>query len=333
MKKILVLTMALAVMTAGSGIAASSDSNNNGAKDNSNGSSGPVVIPSPSILPPNDTVVPGLVPSQEAKVDPIGVEEPDNNDPVKEDPLPSIDPVIHPIVDPVNPGNGSGKVGQGGSSGNVGGGNAGAVTGSAPISILSSGAIFHLNDGTAHLRACHVNGTLLRNSAGGQIFKVVNNSLSPIRDLKELAQYKGKEIINISPLLAENYRMAVPADFQVKQDPCMPSGTLVRDSSTMRIYSVNRGALSPIRTLEELAKYKGKAIINLAPESIIKYGYIEQLSQIGAYANQSLLRDVQTGRIYVMEEGKARHIKTLTELARYAGKTINNVTPAVIASL
>jgi len=120
-------------------------------------------------------------------------------------------------------------------------------------------------------------------------------------------------------------------DKQVLGDKTYADGTLLKGSDN-KIYVMVNGKLKHITTLAELAKYKGQTILKV-DDSVIK-SLLEKKEVLGdkTYADGTLLKG-SDNKIYVMVNGKLKHITTLAELAKYKGQTILKVDDSVIKSL
>lgn len=58
----------------------------------------------------------------------------------------------------------------------------------------------------------------------------------------------------------------------------------------------------------------------------------QSASNVKAYGDGTLLRNTLTKRIYVVKKGKLSYIQNLTELRKFSGKKIINLSPELIAS-
>ncbi len=108
-------------------------------------------------------------------------------------------------------------------------------------------------------------------------------------------------------------------------------GTLLRGSDK-KIYVVKNGMLEHIRSLAQLRLYAGQKIYDVADGVISGFGQaVKQIAtaQKTAYANGELIRGANK-KVYVIENGKAKHIRSLVQLAKYAGQEIYDVADSVI---
>jgi hypothetical protein len=105
---------------------------------------------------------------------------------------------------------------------------------------------------------------------------------------------------------------------QVLGEKKYADGTLLRGTGN-RIYVVINGKLLYVTSLKELAKYKGP-ILKVDDSTIASFGK----AVLGAkkYADGTLLRGKGDVKIYVIKDGKKVHIKSLAELRKYKGKTL-----------
>lgn len=100
------------------------------------------------------------------------------------------------------------------------------------------------------------------------------------------------------------------------------NGSLIRVSSTHRIYYLINGQKQYISSLKELKKYGGRKMYNIS---------IEQASQYPDYRPNGTLLRTSDMKIFVINNGKRKHISSLAELkANYKGKQIINVPDGTI---
>ncbi len=107
-------------------------------------------------------------------------------------------------------------------------------------------------------------------------------------------------------------------------------GTLLRGSDN-KVYVVVNGALKHIVSLEELIKYAGQEIVNVDDLVITSFGEGIVKGET-KYADGTLLRD-SSMKIYVIINGKKKHVLNLEELMKYAGQEIVNVEDGVISGM
>lgn len=110
----------------------------------------------------------------------------------------------------------------------------------------------------------YANGTLLRGT-DKRIYVVSSSTLIYIKDLKELAKYAGREILNVADSVIVSFPKTVVPEVQT-----YANGTLLRGSDK-RIYVIVNGKKQYISSLKELAKYAGKEILNVADSVIAQY--------------------------------------------------------------
>lgn len=114
------------------------------------------------------------------------------------------------------------------------------------------------------------------------------------------------------------------------------NGDLIRNLVAAKIYALINNQKYHIASLAELrAKYAGKKINNVSAEVIACYpnytGQVLGVEYNGKFSDGTLIRNKVSLRIYVIKDGKKLHIISLEELrAHYAGKKINNLTPAEV---
>lgn len=95
------------------------------------------------------------------------------------------------------------------------------------------------------------------------------------------------------------------------------NGSLLRSTTTKRIYILEKYQKKWIRTLKELKKYKNKLINNVEDAVISNYPDFR--------VDGTLIRN-PNGKIYVIKNGRKQHIKTIQELkTKYRGKKILNL--------
>jgi hypothetical protein len=158
----------------------------------------------------------------------------------------------------------------------------------------------------------YAEGTLLRGS-DNKIYVVIGNSLYHIRTLKELIKYRGP-ILNVSDDVIASYSQA-----QVLGERIYAEGTLLRGSDN-KVYVVIGNSLYHIRTLQELAKYRGP-ILNVSDNVIASYSQAQVLGE-KKYADGTLLKAKDDVKIYVIVNGRKNHVRTLDELRNYKGPVL-----------
>ena len=95
-------------------------------------------------------------------------------------------------------------------------------------------------------------------------------------------------------------------------------GTLLR-AKDKKIYVILGQVKKYIASLDELKKYAGQIIYDVTDAELAKY-------QERQHLNGDLIREQGRDKIYVIENGKKKHIISLEELrARYFGQEIFNV--------
>lgn len=95
------------------------------------------------------------------------------------------------------------------------------------------------------------------------------------------------------------------------------NGSLLRSTTTKRIYALEKYQKKYISTLKELKKYRNRAINNVDDSVIASYP---------DYRPDGTLIRKPDGKIYVIKNGRRQHITTLKELkAKYRGKRIWNL--------
>jgi hypothetical protein len=106
-------------------------------------------------------------------------------------------------------------------------------------------------------------GSLVR-TPDKKIFLVLgNNQIQKIKDLKELAKYKGRKIYNISSEVLAQLK-------QVLGVKIYADGTLLR-TPDKKIYVIINGQKNYISSLKQLAKYKNSKIYNVTAEVLANY--------------------------------------------------------------
>ncbi|PLX26542.1 hypothetical protein C0583_06995 [Candidatus Parcubacteria bacterium] len=98
----------------------------------------------------------------------------------------------------------------------------------------------------------------------------------------------------------------------------LPENTLVRDESK-RIYIIKGDIKKVIWDLEELHLYCDQVIVDLSYSDLSEY-------PTRRFYNNKLIRQIGDERVYLVEEGLKKHIKTLEELKNnHPGKKIYNI--------
>ena len=119
---------------------------------------------------------------------------------------------------------------------------------------------------------------------------------------------------------------ATPTTGEVLGTKIIADGALVRDDSK-HIYAIKGNTKYHIANLAELAEYKGLAITDVDDADLL--AYITTTNKV--YANKMLIRSKTDMKIYVITEGKKKHVLNLEELRKnYLGLPIYNVSDMVI---
>lgn len=105
---------------------------------------------------------------------------------------------------------------------------------------------------------------------------------------------------------------------QVLGEKKYSNGTLIKGSNN-KIYVVKDDSLVYIPNLKELAKHQGP-ILKVEDDVIASFSKTEN-----RYSNGALIRAKGDIKIYVIENGKKSHIKTLKDLKAYLGQEIISV--------
>ncbi|MCK4540387.1 hypothetical protein KAU09_04500 [Candidatus Parcubacteria bacterium] len=106
-------------------------------------------------------------------------------------------------------------------------------------------------------------------------------------------------------------------------------GSLIRGENK-KIYVIVDGVKQHIKNMKELMQYAGQPIFEVDDEVLGQYSGVEVLG-ISGYGNGALIR-CNDMKIYVIVNGKCKHIANLKQLAKYAGQEIFNVTDDVVSS-
>ena len=109
------------------------------------------------------------------------------------------------------------------------------------------------------------------------------------------------------------------------------NGTLIRGTNK-QIYVVSGTTLTPIKTLKQLANYAGKEILNVDDSVIASFTIAsEDVPTVKRFKDGQLIRDHDV-KVYVIINGKKKHILDLQELAKfYSGRVIHNISAAELA--
>jgi hypothetical protein len=97
-----------------------------------------------------------------------------------------------------------------------------------------------------------------------------------------------------------------------------PDGSLLRDEN-QRIFLIKGQIKKPIRNLLDLQKYQGQAIHDVTSKELATY-------QTQNHLDGELIRKKGTAPVYVIDQGRRRHILNLQELRKYYfGQEIFNI--------
>ena len=99
-------------------------------------------------------------------------------------------------------------------------------------------------------------------------------------------------------------------------------GALIRGKNK-KIYVIKNGVKQHIKNLLELREYAGQLICDVDDAVLAQYGE--------AYGDGALIRG-KNMKIYIIANGKCKHIANLAQLAKYAGREIFNITYEVMDS-
>ncbi len=107
-------------------------------------------------------------------------------------------------------------------------------------------------------------------------------------------------------------------------------GTLLRGSDN-KVYIVVSGGIKHIATLGELNKYAGREILDVSDDVISSFNIVKVLGE-KRYGEGQLIRNDDV-KVFVIVNGKKKHILNLEELAKYYfGKPIYHVTAEELAT-
>ncbi|MFH0873712.1 MAG: MBG domain-containing protein [Candidatus Komeilibacteria bacterium] len=121
--------------------------------------------------------------------------------------------------------------------------------------------------------------------------------------------------------------ISAPAAPQVLGVTIYADGSLLRGSDK-KIFIMENQKLRHVRTLKELAEYRGQEINDVSNEVLAQY-QIAVVLAVKKFGNNQLIRGANK-KIYVINNGKKVHILNLAELRKYAGRAINDVTDDVL---
>jgi hypothetical protein len=110
-----------------------------------------------------------------------------------------------------------------------------------------------------------------------------------------------------------------------------PEGTLVRGPDR-RIYMIINGARKYMSSLGELKAQAGKPIINIDAITMAAIPLYKGQTVVQArfdFGDGNLLRSADN-RVYLIGSGKKQYISSITELKKYAGTPIINVSAQVL---
>jgi len=119
-----------------------------------------------------------------------------------------------------------------------------------------------------------------------------------------------------------------------------PDGTFIREQCDPRVYLIENSQRHHISTLSLLMSYQNRRIYNVlqsvldlypAGKPVVREEKMSpQVAGAKVYGNGSLLRG-NDKKVYVIKNGQKKHIKSLTELQKYAGQPIYNVSDDILA--
>ena len=153
-------------------------------------------------------------------------------------------------------------------------------------------------------------GSLLR-GPDWKIYAIVDRKKEFIKNWGDLfRKYRSKPIINLAFEVLAQYPEVLGK--KIYQD-----GSLIRGKNK-KIYVIVDGGKQLIKNLKELRAYKNKKINNVSDE--VSAGYPDLASK--AEAGQASLVRGTDKKIYLIVNGKRKHLKNLTELINYRGREI-----------
>jgi hypothetical protein len=176
----------------------------------------------------------------------------------------------------------------------------------------------------------YADGTLLR-SPDNRIFVVTNGQLQYVSSLKQLKQYAGQKIYNISWMTLAQYEQISPAG-EVLGVKVFASGNLLRGPDN-KIYLVTGNRLQYISSLEELRLYAGRTIYNVSFDTLSQYAaVVGQVLGAKIYSDGTLLRTPDM-KIYVIKDGEPFYIHSLQELYQYRDTRIIDISYPAFANI
>jgi len=187
----------------------------------------------------------------------------------------------------------------------------------------------------------YADGALVR-TPDNKVYVVENSNVRHIATLsKDLTHYAGRRIYEINSNELAQYRneRLVEANNQVLGTKVYGEGALLR-TRDWKVYVVENNSVRHIATLPGLQQttYEGKPINEIDYGVLTQYrtpefGRIsEKVLGVKNYAEGALLK-TPDNKVYVIEEGKPRHILTLEELRRLGESRIISVDFDVITNL
>ncbi|MBU4512725.1 S8 family serine peptidase, partial [Patescibacteria group bacterium] len=150
-----------------------------------------------------------------------------------------------------------------------------------------------------------------------KIYVLVAKQKKYISNLTELQKYSGQLIYNVSNEVLDQY-----PDISIASQPAQYSDGELIKGPDQKIYVIKNSQRVYISNLEELQKYVGKQIHQVNIEVLAQYPIV--ITAPRHYDNGSLIRGADK-KIYVIKNGRKRHISNLAELKKYAGQPIYNV--------
>ncbi|GEM_PF-3417345 len=149
-----------------------------------------------------------------------------------------------------------------------------------------------------------------------KIYVIFQGKLKRLKNLQELKPYAGKKIHDVSQEILAKFTETTVLKTGV---PYFPSGSLIRGKDG-KIYLISADKLTVIRTLAQLAAYKGRKISDVSDPVIRQYM---------SFTDGQLVRGL-SDKVYVIKNNKKQLILSLEQLKKYAGRPIYQVSEEIL---
>ena len=138
-------------------------------------------------------------------------------------------------------------------------------------------------------------------------------------------------IIAVVPVKTASPSVGTSTVGQVLGLKAYAEGTLLRSKTNKKIYVVAKNKLAILASIKELAKYKGKKIIDVDQTVIDNYNK-PSVAAVKAvkFAEGALLRSKTTNQLYTIVGGKKVQLITFAQFTQFIGKLVTLVDESVL---